>query len=153
MGKPERPVHSAMMEAFFATLQEKVLDARRWQTRHELLSALFTYLEITCNRERRHSSLNYRTRKLSTHKHVLSCPTSTDTGQLPPSHERNSTVNAQTVPTPNNNTQTTQPTSEGSSVGGFKQGSPSRGNTVDLRLRVGGMVGCAACWLGEARLG
>jgi len=61
MGKIGSPGDNAMMESFFATVQHEVLDTRRWRSRDELRSALFIYLEITYNRERRHSSLNYRT--------------------------------------------------------------------------------------------
>ena len=42
-------------------LQHEVLDTRRWQERDELRAALFIFLEITYNRERRHSSLDDRT--------------------------------------------------------------------------------------------
>jgi len=55
------PGDNAMLESFFATVQHEVLDTRWWRTRDELRSALFVYLEITYNRERRHSGLNYRT--------------------------------------------------------------------------------------------
>ena len=61
MGKPGSPGDNAMMESFFATLQHEVLDTRRWRERDELRAALFIFLEITYNRERRHSSLNDRT--------------------------------------------------------------------------------------------
>ena len=61
MGKVGSPGDNAMMESFFSTVQHEVLDTRRWRTRDELRSALFLYLEITYNRQRRHSSLNYRT--------------------------------------------------------------------------------------------
>ena len=61
MGKVGSPGENAMMESFLSTVQHEVLDTRHWKTRDELRSALFIYLEITHNRERRHSSLNYRT--------------------------------------------------------------------------------------------
>jgi putative transposase len=61
MGRVGTPGDNAMMESFFATVQHEVLDTRRWRTRDELRSALFVFLEITYNRERRHSSLGYRT--------------------------------------------------------------------------------------------
>jgi putative transposase len=61
MGRVGTPGDNAMMESFFATVQHEVLDTQRWSTRDELRSALFVFLEITYNRERRHSSLNYRT--------------------------------------------------------------------------------------------
>lgn len=61
MGRVGTPGDNAMMESFFATVQHEVLDNRRWRSRDELRSALFVFLEITYNRERRHSSLGYRT--------------------------------------------------------------------------------------------
>jgi len=61
MGRVGTPGDNAMMESFFATVQHEVLDRQRWRARDELRSALFIFLEITYNRERRHSSLNYRT--------------------------------------------------------------------------------------------
>jgi putative transposase len=61
MGRVGSPGDNAMMESFFATVQHEVLDTRTWRTRDELRSALFIFLEITYNRQRRHSSLGYRT--------------------------------------------------------------------------------------------
>jgi putative transposase len=61
MGRVGTPGDNAMMESFFATVQHEVLDTRRWRTRDELRSALFVFLEITYNHERRQSSPGYRT--------------------------------------------------------------------------------------------
>jgi putative transposase len=61
MGRVGTPGDNAMMESFFSTVQHEILDTRSWKTRDELRAALFIYLEITYNRERRHSSLGYRT--------------------------------------------------------------------------------------------
>jgi putative transposase len=61
MGKVGSPGDNAMMESFCSTVQHEVLDTRHWRTQDELRAALFIYLEITYNRERRHSSLGYRT--------------------------------------------------------------------------------------------
>lgn len=61
MGRAGSPGDNALMESFFATVQHEVLDTRRWRSRDELRSALFIFLEITYNRERRHSSLGYLT--------------------------------------------------------------------------------------------
>ena len=46
-----------MMEAFWGRMQTELLDRRRWRTRIELANAIFEYLEIFYNRQRRHSSL------------------------------------------------------------------------------------------------
>jgi putative transposase len=60
VGRIGTPGDNAMMESFVATVQHEVLDTRRWRSRDELRRALFVFLEITYNRERRHSSLGYR---------------------------------------------------------------------------------------------
>jgi len=60
VGRIGTPGDNAMMESFVATVQHEVLDPRRWRSRDELRRALFVFLEITYNRERRHSSLGYR---------------------------------------------------------------------------------------------
>lgn len=52
---------NAVMEAFWSRLQVELLDTRRWKTRLELANALFEYLEIFHNRQRRHSSLGMLT--------------------------------------------------------------------------------------------
>ena len=45
------------MESFWSRVQVELLDRRAWSTRVELATALFKYLEIFHNRQRRHSSL------------------------------------------------------------------------------------------------
>jgi hypothetical protein len=49
--------HRQLMESSGARLQVELLDRRRWRTRLELSTALFEYLEIFHNRQRRHSAL------------------------------------------------------------------------------------------------
>jgi transposase InsO family protein len=48
---------NAMIEAFWSRMQVELLDRHRWKTRVELANAIFEYLEIFHNRQRRHSSL------------------------------------------------------------------------------------------------
>jgi putative transposase len=48
---------NAMMESFWSRMQVELLDRRRWPTRIELANAIFEYLEVFHNRQRRHSSL------------------------------------------------------------------------------------------------
>ena len=48
---------NAMMEAFYATLQTELLDRQRWSSRAELRTAIFEFIEIFYNRQRRHSTL------------------------------------------------------------------------------------------------
>ncbi len=50
-----------MMESFWSSMQIELLNRRRWKTRVELANAIFEYIEIFYNRQRRHSSLGYRT--------------------------------------------------------------------------------------------
>jgi putative transposase len=53
---------NSMIEAFWSRMQVELLDRRRWKTRVELANAIFEYLEIFHNRQRRHSSLGMLTR-------------------------------------------------------------------------------------------
>lgn len=51
----------ALMESFWSRMQVELLDRQRWRTRVELANAIFEYLEIFHNRQRRHSSLGMMT--------------------------------------------------------------------------------------------
>jgi putative transposase len=42
-------------------MQVELLDRRRWKTRVELATAIFDYIEIFYNRQRRHSALGMLT--------------------------------------------------------------------------------------------
>ena len=53
---------NAMIEAFWSRMQVELLDPHRWKPRVELANAIFEYLEIFHNRQRRHSSLGMLTR-------------------------------------------------------------------------------------------
>ena len=48
---------NSMIESFWGRMQTELLDRRRWRTRIELANAIFEYLEIFHNRQRRHSAL------------------------------------------------------------------------------------------------
>jgi transposase InsO family protein len=48
---------NAMIESFWGRMQVELLDRKRWITRVELSNAIFEYLEVFHNRQRRHSSL------------------------------------------------------------------------------------------------
>ncbi len=52
---------NAMMESFWSSMQIELLNRRKWKTRVELANAIFEYIEIFHNRQRRHSALGYRT--------------------------------------------------------------------------------------------
>ena len=48
-------------QSFWSRMQVELLNRRRWKTRIELANAIFEYLEIFHNRQRRHSALGYLT--------------------------------------------------------------------------------------------
>jgi transposase InsO family protein len=48
---------NAMIESFWGRMQTELLNRRHWRTRLELANAIFGYLEIFHNRQRRHSAL------------------------------------------------------------------------------------------------
>jgi len=52
---------NAVIESFWARMQVELLNRQRWKTRIELANAIFDYLEIFHNRQRRHSSLEMHT--------------------------------------------------------------------------------------------
>lgn len=52
---------NAMMESFWSSMQIEMLNRKKWKTRLELANAMFDYIEIFYNRQRRHSGLGYRT--------------------------------------------------------------------------------------------
>jgi transposase InsO family protein len=55
---------NAVIESFWARMQTELLDRRRWATRLELANAIFEYLEIFHNRQRRHSALGVIVREV-----------------------------------------------------------------------------------------
>ena len=50
-----------MMESFWSSMQIELLNRKKWKTRVELANAIFEYIEIFHNRQRRHSALGYHT--------------------------------------------------------------------------------------------
>jgi putative transposase len=50
---------NAMMESFWSSMQVELLDRQQWDTREELATAIFEWIECWYNPYRRHSSLNY----------------------------------------------------------------------------------------------
>jgi transposase InsO family protein len=51
---------NAVAESFFATLEWELIEGSDWHTHEEARRALFDYIEVWYNRQRRHSSLGYR---------------------------------------------------------------------------------------------
>ncbi|PBI86891.1 hypothetical protein BKP42_63410 [Rhodococcus erythropolis] len=50
-----------MIESFWGRMQTELLNRKRWKTRIDLANAMFEYLEIFHNRQRRHSALGMLT--------------------------------------------------------------------------------------------
>ncbi len=51
---------NAPMESFFASLKKELIHGRDYATRADARAEIFEYIEVFYNRERRHSSLGYR---------------------------------------------------------------------------------------------
>jgi putative transposase len=60
MGRTGSAHDNAMAEAFFATLEKELLDLTRFKTRNEARRAIFDYIEVFYNRQRRHSKIGNR---------------------------------------------------------------------------------------------
>ncbi|GAA1000289.1 transposase InsO family protein [Subtercola frigoramans] len=52
---------NSMMESFWSSMQIELLNRKKWRTRVDLANAIFEYIEIFYNRQRRHSKLGYVT--------------------------------------------------------------------------------------------
>ncbi len=50
---------NAVAESFFSTLKQELISRRTWPDEQDVRSALFEYIEVFYNRERRHSTLGY----------------------------------------------------------------------------------------------
>jgi transposase InsO family protein len=48
---------NAVIESFWSRMQLEHLDRKRWRTRVELANAIFEYIKVFYNRQRRHSAL------------------------------------------------------------------------------------------------
>ena len=62
---------NAMAESFFATLKAELVDTRTWPTRAAARTAIFEWMEVWYNRQRRHSALAYRAPVAHEAQHVL----------------------------------------------------------------------------------
>lgn len=54
------PYDNAMIESFFSTLRAELTDLERFATRQLARTAVFEFIEVFYNRQRLHSSLDYR---------------------------------------------------------------------------------------------
>jgi len=61
MGTIGDALDNAVAESFFATLECELLDRYDWPTRQALRTAVFDFIEVFYNRQRRHSTLDYLT--------------------------------------------------------------------------------------------
>jgi putative transposase len=61
MGSIGDALDNAVAESFFATLECELLDRQAWPTRAGLRTAVFDFIEVFYNRQRRHSTLGYAT--------------------------------------------------------------------------------------------
>jgi putative transposase len=59
MGTVGDALDNAVAESFFATLECELLDRHPWPTRAGLRTAIFDFIEVFYNRQRRHSTLDY----------------------------------------------------------------------------------------------
>jgi len=57
MGRVASSVDNTMMESFWPTMQREFLDRQYWDTRAELSSAIFEWIQAFYNPVRRHSSI------------------------------------------------------------------------------------------------
>jgi putative transposase len=57
MGTVGDALDNAVAESFFATLQTELLDRHHWRTRTQLAQAIFEWIEVFYNQQRRHSTL------------------------------------------------------------------------------------------------
>ncbi|MFC7963052.1 IS3 family transposase [Rhodococcoides kroppenstedtii] len=59
MGRVASSVDNTMMESFWSTMQRELLDTRSWDSRDQLASAIFEWIEAWYNPHRRHSGIGY----------------------------------------------------------------------------------------------
>ena len=50
---------NAMMESFWSSMQIELLNRKKWRTRLDLANAIFDYIEIFYNRQRRQWQIDY----------------------------------------------------------------------------------------------
>lgn len=58
---PGQCLDNAAMESFFGTLKGELIRQQRFTSHEEARRALFSYIEVFYNRQRRHSAIGYRT--------------------------------------------------------------------------------------------
>ncbi len=71
MSRAGECLDNAMAESFFATLKAELVDTRIWPTRAAARQAIFEWLEVWYNRQRRHSALAYQAPVAHEAQHML----------------------------------------------------------------------------------
>jgi len=71
MSRAGECLDNAMAESFFATLKAELVDTRIWPTRAAARQAIFEWLEVWYNRQRRHSALAYQAPVAHETQHML----------------------------------------------------------------------------------
>ncbi len=61
MSRKGQCLDNAPMESFFSSLKHALVCCQRFKTRAQAKDALFEYIEVFCNCQRRHSAIGYRT--------------------------------------------------------------------------------------------
>jgi putative transposase len=74
MGTVGDALDNAVAESFFATLECELLDRYPWPTRAGLRTAIFDFIEVFYNRQRRHSTLDYHTPVSYEQQHLPPAP-------------------------------------------------------------------------------
>jgi putative transposase len=74
MGTVGDALDNAVAESFFATLECELLDRHPWPTRAGLRTAIFDFIEVFYNRQRRHSTLDYASPVSYEQQHAPAAP-------------------------------------------------------------------------------
>lgn len=61
MSRTGECLDNAPMESFFASLKKELVHRERFKTRVQAKAAIFEYIEVFYNRQRRHSAIGYQT--------------------------------------------------------------------------------------------
>ena len=63
MSRKGQCLDNAPMESFFASLKKELVHQKQFKTRSEAKAAIFEYIELFYNRQRRHSAIGYQTQQ------------------------------------------------------------------------------------------
>jgi putative transposase len=61
MSRKGECLDNAPMEIFIASLKKELVHRQRFKTRAQVKAAIFEYIEVFYNRQRRHSAIGYKT--------------------------------------------------------------------------------------------